>query len=435
MREGGRGRTYQMHNLKVYVPSAIVLIVGFALAYQFVEPAPPSAIKMATGRDDGAYHAYGQHYAKALAEHGIDLDLVQSAGSVENLKKLERGEVNFALVQGGSATAMDAGKFVSLGSMFLEPFWVFLRDPVSGDLADLQGKTIAIGPEGSGTRALALRWLSASGVTEQNSSFLPLAGSEAAQALAEGRVDVVIIVASIRAPSVERLLAIPGVEPMHFDLADAYAQRYRFARKIMLHRGAFDLQRKLPLDDTALLAATASIFVQPDIHPALVDILMVVSREIHKRGGIFEGSGYFPAPRHQEIALHENAVTFYNQGPSFLLRYLPFWVANFVDRTAVLLIPIFALLIPIARILPPLLDWNTRRRVYRWYDELQMVEREAESAQSQAGRLDLLSRLDSLEENIRSISVPKTNKDLVYTIRVHIDLVRAKIGNHPAIRE
>jgi hypothetical protein len=55
--------------LAIYGPLLLVMLVGFFVAYQFVEPAPPRTFTLATGGVDGAYHLYGQRYPGARRHH------------------------------------------------------------------------------------------------------------------------------------------------------------------------------------------------------------------------------------------------------------------------------------------------------------------------------------------------------------------------------
>jgi hypothetical protein len=90
-----------------------------------------------------------------------------------------------------------------------------------------------------------------------------------------------------------------------------------------------------------------------DFHPALTDLLLLAAAEINGRGGLFEMPGEFPAPKFLDFQLSEEARRFYETGPSFLRRYLPFWLANFLIRMKIMLLPLLALFFPLVRLLPP----------------------------------------------------------------------------------
>ena len=75
--------------------------IGFAIAYQFVEPAPPKRIVITTGSDSGAYYHFAQRYATILARDGVTLEVRSSAGSLQNLERLKVDEAQVGFVQGG----------------------------------------------------------------------------------------------------------------------------------------------------------------------------------------------------------------------------------------------------------------------------------------------------------------------------------------------
>ena len=101
--------------LKVYWPLIAVALLGLIIAFMLMDPAPPKKIRFAAGAPGGAYHVYAERYQRLLAEQGVQVDLVDTAGSVENL------------VQGGLASGHDREMLRSLGGLFPEPFWVFVR--------------------------------------------------------------------------------------------------------------------------------------------------------------------------------------------------------------------------------------------------------------------------------------------------------------------
>jgi TRAP-type uncharacterized transport system substrate-binding protein len=75
-------------------------VVGASLRY--ADPFPPRRIVLATGQPGGAYDAFGHEYQRRLAREGLRVELRPTAGSVENLDRLLRGQVDVAFVQGGT---------------------------------------------------------------------------------------------------------------------------------------------------------------------------------------------------------------------------------------------------------------------------------------------------------------------------------------------
>lgn len=423
---------------RIYGPAALVVLAGFAAAYIFVEPAPPRSLTMATGPDGGAYALFGERYAKALRARGVTLELRTTAGSIENIERLrEPGSgVAAALVQGAITDAVvapeeDAG-LVSLGAMFLEPFALFTTlDPPPRRLTELAGRRIAVGVEGSGTRLLTVRLLALGGIDAQRAELLPLGGEAAAEALERGEVDVVAVVAAPTAPLVRRLARQPRVTLVDLAEAAALARRHPEATTVTIPRGLLDIAEMRPPADVTLVAVTANLVVREAVHPALKELLLQAARDTHAAGDIVSPPRRFPSPFETSFPLAREAARFYERGPPFLQRDLPFWVAVFVDRTAILLIPAITLLVPLLRLLPPVVRWRFERRVYRWYGRLGEIE----TAAGQSGpnsRATAQARLAQLEVDIGAIRVPVGYQHLVYHLRQHVDLVRRRIEDRVA---
>ncbi|MBI2308913.1 MAG: TAXI family TRAP transporter solute-binding subunit [Rhodocyclales bacterium] len=414
-------------------PIVLIVSIGFVVAYQFVKPAPPSRLIIGTGTESGAYHAFAQRYAAILAKSGVTLELKTSAGSVENLERLKRGEVDVAFMQGGIVSPPTDGEessdsgLRSLGSMYYEPVWVFYRgDKPLGRLHDLAGKRIAVGAEGSGVRGLATQLLEANEIP-LDGKLKPLAGLDAAEALQQGWVDAAFIIAAPEAPVVQVLLRSPGVHVMSFAQADAYTRRFPFLTRVTLPRGVVDLVRDLPPRSTTLLAATANLVVNEDTHPALVALLLQVASEVHGKSGFFQKGGEFPAYLDTTFELSPDAKRHYKSGPPFLQRYLPFWAAVFVDRMVVMLLPLIALLLPLMKIAPTIYTWRVRSKIFRLYGELKFLENEVRHHYAAARHGEFFERLDRIDDEASNRNVPLGFTDLVYTLREHINLVRKQL--------
>ena len=408
----------------------LIVGIGFAVAYQFVQPAPPKRIVITTGGESGAYYQFAQRYAAILARDGITLEVKSSAGSLENLDRLKADEAQVGFVQGGvmppkeDPDAEDDSGLLSLGSLFYEPVWVFYRGERDlTRLTDLRGKRIAIGQEGSGVRQLAQQLLAANEI-EAGDHLVPLSGLSAAEELQQGRIDAAFIIASESAPVVQVLLRSPGIRLMSFAQSGAYQRRFPFLTKLTFPQGVADLVRDFPPNDIKVLAPTANLIVRDDLHPALQSLLLQAASEVHGKSGFFQDQGEFPAYKDQMLPLSPDAARYFKSGPSFLQRYLPFWLAVLVDRLIVLLVPVFALLIPLLKVAPAIYNWRVRSKVFRCYGELKFLEDDLKNHFDPAKLGDYRRRLDDLEEEAVQLHVPLGFTDLVYTLREHVNLVR-----------
>ena len=416
--------------LKIFGPAILVTIIGFVIAYQYVAPAPPRTLIMATGSPEGAYFTSGKSYKEVLAKEGVSLELKNTSGSVENLRLLEAKEagVDVAFVQGGLQALAEKDKLVALASLFFEPMWIFYRAGVSIEkVSDLQRLRLAVGPEGSGSKVLTLQMLDLNGINEANTRILSYDSQKAADLLLDGQIDVAFFVTSHRSTYILQLFKSRSVRLLGIDRAEAYAIRYPFLHVLKLPQGVIDFKDNIPSRDLMLVAPTAQLVARRDLHPALIQLLLQAAGKIHYKGGGFEKEGQFPTPRYADFKLSEEASRYFKSGPTFLQRYLPFWVANFISRTIVMLLPLAVLLLPLFKLMPPLYRWRMRSKIYRWYKTLEAIDADITQEQVSHGFEKTFTRLDELEKNVANISVPLAFREELYDLRLHIDLLRKKL--------
>ena len=407
----------------------LIAAAGFSVAYHFVGSPPPRAFRLAAGARGGAYYDFAQQYAAFMARRGIRVEVVETAGSVENLRLLQdpASGVDVALVQGGVMEEGAAKGLVGLGSVCYEPLWVFYRADANAPLLrDLKGWKLAVGPEGSGTRPLALKLLAANGIDAQNTALLPLGGTNAVASLLDGRVNALFTVASVEAESVRQLLKDPRLKPMSFSRANAYARRFRTLSAVRLPEGIVDLEHNVPQTDVRLVSPAASLIARESFHPALADLTLQAAASVHASGDIFAEPGVFPSRLYVDVPLSRDAEHYFKFGPPVLQRYLPFWVANTVDRIKIMLVPLLVLLLPLLKIVPPTFRWRIRSRITRWYRELYAIDARITAADAVMAD-ELIADIDRVEREVIRISVPLGFADQLYNLRSHIALVRERI--------
>jgi TRAP transporter TAXI family solute receptor len=414
-------------------PTIILVAAACIVAYWVVDPAPPTQVRLATGQENSAYETFGAQYAKALRQDDIRVTLQPSLGSQENLERLRSGQADIAFVQSGSTGEIKAGQLglVSLGSLFTEPVWLFLRDSVRAkSLTGLRGLRINLGPEGTGVPNLFRQILAVNGVEPKELEIGALENTPATVELLAGRIDGLVFSSAPEAQLIQMLLQTPGIRLFNFTQAEAYTRRLPFLTHVTLPRGIVDLGRDIPSQDYHLIAPTATLVAREDLHPALIDLFVKAAGDIHGGAGWFQQQGQFPSPKFTEIPVAPEAAKYYRDGPPLLQRYMSFWLANLFDRLWVVVVALAALVIPLSKIVPPLYVWRVRSRVYRWYGELRAVEQAWEGVleeQREIVRHDLLRRLDEIEEQVNHISIPLAYADGLYGLRGHINIVRQRL--------
>jgi TRAP transporter TAXI family solute receptor len=443
-------RTWRSRDFWLTVLGALVLVAGaFWLATRYVKPAPPKHIVMAVGAPGGAYESYGQQFKAALAQEGIELELRNTNGALDNLRLLkdEQSGVTLAFVQGGVAhadapdpgpdgeeVAIDEG-LMALASLYYEPLWVFYRGRDAPDrLQPLLGKRIAVGRLGSGARVLAEEVLAANGIKSGNTTLLEMTAQEAAKAVEAGEVDVAMLVGAPESTLVTHLMHVRDVKLMSFAQAEAYSRQFPYLARVVLPEGGFDLGANIPAHDVQLVAPTANLIAREDIHPALISLLMSVATDIHGGAGLLHREGEFPSTKGLEIGLSFDSERYLKSGPSFLHRYLPFWIAVWADRLVVMLIPLIAVLLPVMRLAPAVYAWRVKSRIYRWYGRLKELEYEIDLAGSTLNESDVAARLADIELGASKIPTPLAFAENLYNLRAHIELVRQRLMQAAAVR-
>ena len=356
------------------------------------------------------------------------LELVNTAGSAENLKLLgaASGGVDVAFVQGSMKSLVQNTDLMSLGSLFFEPLWIFHRgDLTLRRLPDLKGLRLAVGEEGSGTKILTMRLLAHNNVLSQNTTILSYGYQKAADMLLAGEVDVAFFVSTHLAAHVINLIDSKSVKLMGLERAEAYALLYHYLYVLKLPEGVIDFEANIPARDLTLVAPTTQLVARPDLHPALINLLLGAAKIIHETGGDFEREGEFPTPKYLDFKLSPDAERFYKFGAPFLQRYLPFWIAILVSRITILLLPLVAVFLPLFKLMPLLYRWRMRSRIYRWYSKLRAFDPERHKEEGPERLQEYLAGLDGIEEKVSNISVPLSFSEELYHLRMHIDLLRS----------
>ncbi len=432
-------RSHLRESLTIFLPVIVLVIAAFWITLQFVQPAPPPRIVVAAATKGSPYYVLAERYRDKLAANGIAVEILETAGSFENLKLLQDDQagVQAGFLQGGIASATEAPHLQSLGRVLYEPLWIFQRvgEPAER-LSDFKKKRLLVGPQGSGTSHLAMTLLAAAGIDAQNTTFIHRELLDDVDVLEQGAANAGFLVLAANARTVQRLFANPKVQLMRLHQADALTQRFPYLTRLELREGIVNLAANIPPADTPMVATVASFVVREDIHPAIANLLTQAMVAVHGaptvgpngEAGILEASGEFPIQNDPAFQIADEARRVYRNGPPFLQRYLPFWLANFLDRMPMMAIPIFGVLLPALRFAPQLYTWRVRRRLLRWYRELKKIEDGLNATATQETLRKKQARIEQIEEAVDHVNVPLGFANQLYDLREHIDVVRRRLS-------
>ena len=420
--------------LSSVAPFVLLTLLLLALAYGWLDPMPPKRITLATGPAQSAYDELGKRYAQALKAYGIEVQLQPSQGAANNLQLLRDGEVDIGFVQGGTGVPTEGEELESLGSLFVEPVWLFYRVEAArkirppGTLAalgELKGLRLNVGAEGSGVPALMQRLFEANRINPAGMKLSRLDQTPAVVALLAGELDALVLASAPESLMVQMLLQTPGVRLMDFSQSEAYARRFSFLTPVTLPRGVVDLARDIPAQDVRLIATTTTLLAGPDVHPALLQLFSQASLRLHGPAGWFNRAREFPNAGQTEFPLAQEAERTLKSGVPLLQRYLSFTLANLLERMWLALGIIIAILLPLSRIIPPLYTFRIRSRVFRWYAQLKQIEDRIQSGDG--SREELLQDLQQLDARAAKVKVPLSYAEELYALRQHISMVRGRL--------
>jgi hypothetical protein len=410
----------------------MVSIVTAALAFIFLNSAPPTTLTMTSGPNGSASQSIAEQYRKILAREGVTLKILASQGSRDNLARLAdpKAKVDVGFVTGGESAGADALRLVSLGSISYQPLMIFYRGHVKTLLSDFKGQRLDIGLEGSGASALAQTLLDANGIKPGDGTQVGHRQPEASiQALLDGKIDALFAMSdSTPTAMMRQLLRDPDIHLFSFVQAEGYTHRITYLNRLVLPRGAIDFGEDIPAEDVTLIAPTVELVARETLHPALSDLLLEAAREVHGRAGLYKKAGEFPTPIEHDFPISADASRYYASGRSFLYRSFPFWIASLIERMLAIVVPMTIILVPGFKIAPAVFRWRVVSRIYRWYAVLQRIERDSYDEPLDAGRCDeLLRRLDHVDATVMKLAVPPAFGDLLYGLRGHIAAVRESL--------
>lgn len=419
--------------LATLVALFLALICLLAVAW-VIRSAPPSTVVITSGPEGSSFHRWATSYQKALAEHGVTLEIRLSDGSLDNLRRLKSSDspADLGFIAGGLADPAELKGLVSLGSIAYQPLWVFYRSPTPiTRLSELAGKRIAIGPVGSGTRALALLLLQANGITGAPTTFVDVEASAASTALTDNKVDAVFLMGdSASTQTMRSLMRASDIQLYNFTQADAYVRRNAFLNKIVLPEGSIDFAKNLPAHDTFVVGPTVELVARKGFNSSLSDLLLDVAKEVHGRSSLLQRRGEFPAALEHDIPLSDDAMRYYKSGRGFFYRVIDsFWVASLLNRVAVAIVPLLLVLVPAIRFFPLAYRMRIQLRLYRWYRPLLRLERETFAPLDREQIPPLLARLNDIESGVNQLKVPASFASQFYWLRTHIAFVRDRLAS------
>lgn len=444
----------------------LMLVLGLAtlLAWALTGPPMPRTLTLAVGAPSSTTEDIGKLYAKQLEEYGVTLELLNTSSSLESLQKVDqepskdssadaeedpkKKPAQVALIWTGATGEVEAPRARGLASIALQPLWLFHRGlaPYTS-FKELSGQRIAIGAEGSECNTLFTQIFadygllySAPTVKEQvagasaptGTRLIPTDGPDALTALRNGDLDAIALLQPPDAPLIKLLLQEPGLQLMDMTQGPALEKRFGYLSAQVLPRGVIELASDLPSRSVPALAPAVALIARKELHPALVTLLLKTAGQLHARGDLMAASGTFPSERYLTLPLHEQAEAYFRDGPPFLYRVLSFDHAVLVDANLAYALPLLLLIWPLGPLIPWLLNWRVRVRIYRWYRVLRAIDKELDAQADTKNIQRDVQALAAIEQELLGLWVPLSYMQEFYNLRMHISFIQRKLEERAA---
>lgn len=425
--------------LKELVKEHVILTLLFlglvAAALVYLKPFAPSEIRLAAGVKDGAYYDMANAASDFFDERGVGLVIKTTKGSIENARRIAdpKDDVEAGFVQAGALTAEQASLLYSLGSVAYEPVWVFYHANAARkitNLDDINGLRVGIGPEQGGTRAMTRELMGLYDIQiDQNPLYVISDYADLMNQFLTGKLDVLIKVAPFFDSDVQTLLRKPEIMLFDFERAPAYQKLLPYVYTLTLPAFSVSLKDKLPAKDITLIATTTTLAVDKDLHPDLQMLLLMAIRDVQRSTSylFFSARGEFPAYMDSTIQISPTALRYYDHGVPVGMRYLPFWLAGFVDRMWVLILTILAFIFPLSRLNIKLrfIRYGIKNR--RHYEKLLHIEENFyKGAYNAHNKQELLHQLNQLNHQAIHDRIPMGMESKYFTLIGDIEKLRIK---------
>ena len=411
----------------------VLLLAAIGIVIWLAKPAPPTHVLMGTGSAGGSYEELAKQYAEYFKKNGVTLELVRTEGAEENIKRLKDRDdrLQAAFIQGGLLTSREEAKgLLSLGSVGYEPLWIFYRSdlllPDEKQHINFLSQPISIGTPGSGTYLHAMRLLQLNHI-ELSDNFKLLSNEEAVEAFKNGTIHTVVMVDGLESKNVQAMINDPRARLTGFHRAEAFGRLFPIYHVLSIPEGSLNLVRNEPPQTIQTIAPTTNLVIDPNMHPAIQLLFLQAAEKINGGRSFFASYGEFPDYKESIIEESDVAKSFYKNGAPRLLEYMPFWLAEFLNRMLILLLPLGAFAYPIIKSMPAYRLSRARSRINEVYGALKLFEQELETNYDPAQHDEYLKTIDELDKRAQKLRVPRSIVSDYYSLRTTIDFVRTLI--------
>lgn len=296
----------------------------------------PTEVRIATGIEGGRYRTVADALGREISRRsGVQVTMVETRGSIENLERLDRRELDLALFQ-PEAVNTDFGEHAAIrsaGNVFSEAVVVLARRE-SGIVAmsDLSGKRVSIGVPESGDRATAQLLLEHCGLAVADLEAKELDYSQIEQGFREATLDAALVTVGVEAEFLHRVSQDTLADVIELPYAAAFAARHLGMQNIAIPAGAFcTAPQAVPARSITTVAVRSQLLTTVDVPDSLIELVEeILADQRFQRANrlreLFSDGAEFVTKR-TLFPLHDGTVHFFEP------ELKPILSADFVEAT------------------------------------------------------------------------------------------------------
>lgn len=315
--------------LLIAIGAASIGVVG-GLGVVLFEGARTQYLTLAAGSKSGESYVLGSALKKIVERHypRIQIALLETGGTVENLEMLSRGQAQLAAAQ---ADVLPGPKARIVAILYDDTFQLLVnKDSPAKSFADLRRRRIAL-EKGGGQYQSFLRVADHFGLRQSDFQFVGSNDQDADEAFASGRADAIFRVRALGNPPIQRLVQSGAVRFLPIEHAAAMKIKQPAFEPAMIPQGAYLGNPPVPAENLATVAVHRTLLARDDANESTIRTITAVLME--RRQEIMEEI----APQMTEVRLllaqvrqpeaqaglgpplHAGAASFFNKDkPSFL---------------------------------------------------------------------------------------------------------------------
>lgn len=263
--------------MKKFLAMLLALVLVLSMTACMNKEPETVRLRLVTGTPESTYYAFGGHVAKHATENAGYLEVLalEGVGSQENCRQLQLNNVELALCQsdvmirayeGSGEFAGEGGKvenFTVVGALYQETMQIVTLDPAVKTVADLKGRRISVGADGTGKDSNVVDVLEACGLTAQDVTMVYQGVDESVDALKKGEVDAVFAVTDLPCRALAELAATRTTYVIGLEEACVaqLLQKNPCYTRALIPAATYHTQSQ----DAATIAITVALLVRNDV--------------------------------------------------------------------------------------------------------------------------------------------------------------------------